>query len=118
MPLAERTPAVSFLCASRLLDLREQDACALTHYGVNFLNDRAFRYIDPAPDMWWLFPTFLVSQGEYRWPAKRVNIGEATDLLIGAAVASAYDDVLHGTGPLASDHLPRALFEVTQRSGR
>lgn len=111
MHLAGRTPAVSFLCASRLLDLREQDACALTHYGVNFLNDRALRFIDPDPDMWWLFPMFRVSQGEYRWPAEHVNLIEATDLLISAAVASAYDDVLHGTGPLASDHLPRALFE-------
>lgn len=68
MHLAERTPAVSFLCASRLLELREQDVCTLTHYGVNFLNDRALRFIDLAPDTWWLFPVFQVSHGEYRWP--------------------------------------------------
>lgn len=111
MHLAERTPAVSFLCTSRLLELREQDVCTLTHYGVNFLNDRALRFIDLAPDTWWLFPVFQVSQGEYRWPAEHVNLAETTDLLIGAAVASAYDDVLHGTFPLASDHLPRAVFE-------
>jgi hypothetical protein len=111
MHLAERTSAVSFMCASRLRDLREEDVCALTHYGVNFLDDRAIRFIDPDRDMWWLFPVFQVSQGEYRWPAEHVNLDEATDLLIGAAVASAYDDVLHGMGPLASDHLPRALFE-------
>ncbi len=111
MHLAERTPAVSFICASHLLELREEDACALTHYGVNFLDDRALRFIDPDRDMWWLFPVFQVSQGEYRWPAEHVTLDEATDLLISAAVASAYDDVLHGTGPLASDHLPRAVFE-------
>ncbi|KNB54182.1 hypothetical protein AC230_02070 [Streptomyces caatingaensis] len=52
-----------------------------------------------------------MSQGEYRWPAEHVNLNEATDLLISAAVASAYDDILHGTGPLASDHLPRTLLE-------
>ncbi|MCF3143504.1 hypothetical protein [Streptomyces platensis] len=111
MHLSERTAAVSFMCASRLLELREEDVCALTHYGVNFLDDRAARFIDPDQDMWWLFPVFQVSQGEYRWPAEHVNLDEATDLLIAAAVASAYDDVLHGTGSLASDHLPRALFE-------
>ncbi|MFD5389458.1 hypothetical protein ACFWMG_31945 [Streptomyces sp. NPDC127074] len=111
MHLAERTPAVSLMCASHLLDLREEDVCALSHYGVNFLGDRAVRFVDPDRDMWWLFPVFQVSRGEYRWPAEHVNLDEATDLLLGAAVASAYDDVLHGTGPLASDHLPRALFE-------
>ncbi|MEV4432714.1 hypothetical protein [Streptomyces sp. NPDC049555] len=117
MHLAERTPAVSFLCASRLFDLREEDACALTHYGVNFLDDRALRFIDPDRDMWWLFPVFQVSQGECRWPAEHVNLDEATDLLISAAVASAYDDVLHGTGALASDHLPRALLEDHKEAG-
>ncbi|MFI8201419.1 hypothetical protein [Streptomyces sp. NPDC085937] len=40
-----------------------------------------------------------------------MSLDQATDLLIGAAVASAYDDVLHGVGPLAFDHLPRSLFE-------
>lgn len=40
-----------------------------------------------------------------------MNIDEATDLLLYTAVASAYDDVLHGVGPLAFDHLPRSLFE-------
>ncbi|TLQ42606.1 hypothetical protein FEF34_04920 [Streptomyces marianii] len=40
-----------------------------------------------------------------------MGLDEATDLLIGAAVASAYDDVLHGVGPLAHDHLPRSLFD-------
>ncbi|WP_157868482.1 hypothetical protein [Streptomyces caatingaensis] len=111
MHLATRTPAVSLLCASYLLDLREEDVCALTHYGVNFLEDRALRFIDPDRNMWWCFPVFQVSQGEYRWPAEHVNLNEATDLLISAAVASAYDDILHGTGPLASDHLPRTLLE-------
>ncbi|WP_328344559.1 hypothetical protein [Streptomyces violaceus] len=111
MHLAGRTSAVSFMCASRLLDLREEDVCALSHYGLNFLDDRAIRFIDPDRDMWWLCPVFQVSQGEYRWPAKHVNIDEATDLLLYTAVASAYDDVLHGVGPLAFDHLPRSLFE-------
>ena len=26
-------------------------------------------------------------------------------------MASAYDDILHGVGPLAHDHLPRSLFD-------
>ncbi|MGW2649234.1 hypothetical protein ACWC2T_31020 [Streptomyces sp. NPDC001393] len=99
------------MCASRLLDLREDDVCAISHYGVNFLKDRALRFIEPGQDMWWLFPVFQVSQGDYRWPAEHVNLDQATDLLLGAAVASAYDDVLHGTGPVASDHLSRVLFE-------
>ncbi|MFF4501569.1 hypothetical protein [Streptomyces sp. NPDC001401] len=111
MHLADRTPAVSLMCASHLLDLREEDVCALSHYGVNFLGDRAVRFVAPDRDMWWLFPVFQVSQGEYRWPAEHVTLDEATDLLIGAAVASAYDDILHGTGPLASDHLPHASLE-------
>ncbi|MFE2519409.1 hypothetical protein [Streptomyces mirabilis] len=111
MHLADRTPAVSFMCASHLLDLREEDVCALSHYGVNFLGERAVRFADPDRDMWWLFPVFQVSWGEYRWPERHVNLDQATDLLLGAAVASAYDDILHGTGPLAFDHLPRALFE-------
>lgn len=46
---------------------------------------------------------------------EHVNLAEATDLLIGAAVASAYDDVLHGTFPLASDHLPRAVSRGPRR---
>lgn len=54
---------------------------------------------------------FQVSRGEYRWPAEHVNLDEATDLLLGAAVASAYDDILHGVGPLDHDHLPRTLFD-------
>ncbi|MER5842599.1 hypothetical protein ABT099_20255 [Streptomyces prasinus] len=53
---------------------------------------------------------FQASRGKYRWPAEHVTLGEATDLLVGAAVASAYDDVLHGVGPLAQGHLPRSLF--------
>ncbi|WP_413801833.1 hypothetical protein [Streptomyces iranensis] len=52
-----------------------------------------------------------LASAAYRWPAEHVNLDEATDLLLGTAVASAYDDVLHGTGPLASEHLPRAVFE-------
>ncbi|GAA3654057.1 hypothetical protein ACG5V6_22960 [Streptomyces chitinivorans] len=111
MHLVERTPAVSLMCASRLLDLREEDVCALSHYGANFLEDRAVRFVNPDRGMWWLFPVFQASRGEYRWPAEHVNLNEATDLLLSAAVASAYDDILHGTGPLASDHLPRALIE-------
>lgn len=87
------------------------DVCAISHYGVNFLHNRALRFIEPGRDMWWMFPVFQVSQGEYRWPAEHVNRDQATDLLFGAAVASAYDDILHGTGPLAPDHLPRAIFE-------
>lgn len=97
--------------APRLLDLREGDVCALSHYGVNFLGERAARFADPDRDMWWLFPVFQVSWGEYRWPERHVNLDQATDLLLGAAVASAYDDILHGTGPLTFEHLPRALFE-------
>ncbi|MFE2972726.1 hypothetical protein ACFXKC_56255 [Streptomyces sp. NPDC059340] len=109
--LSARTPAVSLMCASRLLALRERDVCSISHYGVNFLGERATRFIKPDRDMQWLFPVFQVSQGEYRWPAEHVGLDEATDLLIGAAVASAYDDILHGVGPLAHDHLPRSLFD-------
>ncbi|MFF1794700.1 hypothetical protein ACFVXQ_10850 [Kitasatospora sp. NPDC058263] len=111
MHLAGRTPAISFMCASRLLGLREEDVCSLAHYGANFLDDRAIRFLDPERDMWWLFPVFQVSRGEFRWPTKHVNLDEASDLLIAAAVASVYDDVLHGVGPLGSDHLPHAVFQ-------
>jgi hypothetical protein len=106
MHLSARTPAVSLMCASR-----ERDVCSISHYGVNFLGERATRFIKPDRDVQWLFPVFQVSQGEYRWPAEHVNLDEATDLLIGAAVASAYDDVLHGVGPLDRGHLPRSLFD-------
>ncbi|MET7291264.1 hypothetical protein ABZS79_03735 [Streptomyces griseoloalbus] len=115
MHLAERIPAVSLMCASHLLDLREGDVCALSHYGINCLGDRAVRFVDPDRDMRWLFPVFQVSRGEYRWPAEHVSLDQATDLLLGAAVASVYDDILHGTGPLASDHLPRALSRTADR---
>lgn len=53
---------------------------------------------------------FQVSRGKYWWRAEHVPLEEATDLLVGAAVASAYDDVLHGVGPLAQGHLPRSHF--------
>lgn len=89
MHLSARTPAVSLMCASRLLDLRERDVCSISHYGVNFLGGRATRFIEPDRDVQWLFPVFQVSRGEYRWPAEHLTLDEATDLLIGAAVASA-----------------------------
>ncbi|PSM42896.1 hypothetical protein C6Y14_11945 [Streptomyces dioscori] len=39
-----------------------------------------------------------------------MGLGAATHLLVGAAVASAYDDIMHGMGPLPHDRLPRSLF--------
>lgn len=106
------------MCASRLLALRERDVCSISHYGVNFLCERATRFIKPDRDMQWLFPVFQVSQGEYRWPAEHVGLDEATGLLIGAAVASAYDDILHGVGSLAHDHLPAASSTTSDKSKR
>jgi hypothetical protein len=38
---------MSLMCASRLLDLRERDACSISLYGVNFLGGRAARFIEP-----------------------------------------------------------------------
>ncbi|MFE1028113.1 hypothetical protein ACFW5I_26710 [Streptomyces sp. NPDC058818] len=46
-----------------------------------------------------------------------MTLDEATDLLTGAAVASAYDDVLHGVGPLAHAHFPASRITSLRFDG-
>jgi hypothetical protein len=66
--------------------------------------------------MQWLFAVFQVSQGEYRWPVEHMGGDEATDLLTGAAVASAYDDTCTALAPSpATTFLPSpAVVETVQ----
>ncbi|MDX3542483.1 hypothetical protein PV729_00935 [Streptomyces europaeiscabiei] len=110
---AQRMMGVPLLSSDRLHGERRADVRSISHFGSLLIDMDGYRLLDPeAPDYpWWFFPPLkVINDGVYGWPAKRLSLDEASDLLIGSAISSAYDDVVHGVGPLGRDHLPAAPF--------
>uniref|UniRef100_A0AAU3H2C3 Uncharacterized protein n=1 Tax=Streptomyces sp. NBC_01401 TaxID=2903854 RepID=A0AAU3H2C3_9ACTN len=110
---ARRMMGIPLLSADRLHRERRADVRSISHFGSLFIDIDGYRLLDAeAPDYpWWFFPPLkVINDGVYGWPANRLTLDEATDLLIGSAISSAYDDVVNGVGPLARDHLPAAPF--------
>jgi hypothetical protein len=104
---------IPLLSADRLHRERHSDVRSISHFGSLLIEIDGYRLLDPeAPDYpWWFFPPLkVINDGVYGWPAKHLTLDEATDLFIGCAISSAYDDVVHGVGPLGRDHLPAAPF--------
>lgn len=110
---ARRMMGIPLLSADRLHRERRADVRSISHFGSLFIDIDGYRLLDAeAPDYpWWFFPPLkVINDGVYGWPANRLTLDEATDLLIGSAISSAYDDVVNGVGSLARDHLPAAPF--------
>jgi hypothetical protein len=110
--LADVIPNMTLVFAKELLHERCSNVVALSHFGLNFVGEGALRFItaDMWLDNWWLFAPLRVADGEYLWP-ERIGQDHATDVLIGAAVAAAFDDAIHGVGPLSGRHLPSSLLQ-------
>ncbi|MFG3199804.1 hypothetical protein ACGFYT_27135 [Streptomyces sp. NPDC048208] len=111
--LAQRMMGIPLLSADRLHGERNADIRSISHFGSLLIDIDGYHLLDPeAPDYpWWFFPPLkVINDGVYGWPAKHLTLDEATDLFIGCAISSAYDDVVHGVGPLGRDHLPAAPF--------
>jgi hypothetical protein len=106
----EIIPDMTLAYAKRLHEERRTTPVSLAFYGLNFVGEGALRFVNPeswgTENNWWLFPPLRVSSGQYYWPEASINMDEATDLFLGVAVSSALDDIVHGTGPLSSGHLP------------
>jgi hypothetical protein len=96
----------------KLPEERTTIPCSIPFFGSNFVGEGALRLVRPdnwwIEGNWWLFPPLRVFSGNYGWPIERINQDEATELFLGAALSSALDDILYGTGPLTSSHLPEA----------
>jgi hypothetical protein len=110
----ERIPGMALLCAEKLKEERIQDLGFIAYFGLLCSSADVIRLVDgQSRDYpWWFFPQILVTRnGRVIRPADRINTDEATDLVLGAAFSSAYDDVVHGAGPLSRGHLPREIFE-------
>jgi hypothetical protein len=110
--LADIVPNVTLVFAKELVAERRSSVVALSHFGLNFVGEGALRFItaDMWSDNWWLFAPLRVADGEYLWP-EQIGQDHATDFLIGAAVAGAFDDAIHGVGPLSGRHLPSSLLQ-------
>ena len=93
-----------------LLRERREEIVTLSHFGLIFVDEGALRFVRPdrwwVGGNWWLFPPLEVVDGQYRWPADRIDIDQATTLLCASAVSAAFDDIMLGTGPLTTGHLP------------
>ncbi|MFB9201132.1 hypothetical protein ACFFV7_08030 [Nonomuraea spiralis] len=109
---AQLIPDLTLFYSSRLLRDRRDNPHLLSHYGLNFIDSGALRFVNPTQeDAWWIFPPLRVKAGRYSWPMDRINIDEATNFFFSSAISSAYDDAVHGVGPLSREHLPSAEFE-------
>jgi hypothetical protein len=110
----ERIPAMTLLYAAKLNEERARNARSISHFGPVMTSPDGIRLLDQdAKDYpWWFFPPLRATgDGKVMWPSDRLNIDEATDLLLASAFSAAYDDVVHDTGPLSHDHLPTSMFE-------
>ncbi len=110
---AERIPRMILLFASLLNQERTQDVAAISHFGSYMIDPAGIRLLDPdASDYpWWFFAPFrVINNGVFGWPDKRLDIDASTDLFIGSAISSAYDDIVHSVGPLDVGHLPADCF--------
>ncbi|MER6099156.1 hypothetical protein ABT154_25570 [Streptomyces sp. NPDC001728] len=110
---ARRMMGIPLLAAEQLHNERRADGRSISHFGSLLIDIDGYRLLDPgAPDYpWWFFPPLkVINDGVFGWPAERLTLDEASELFIGSAVSSAYDDVVNGVGPLGRDHLPAAPF--------
>ena len=113
-PLAERFTGMSLLYAAKLSGERERNAGSISHFGSMMTTADGIRLADPERQdyPWWFFPPLRATDaGEFVWPSDRLNINQATDLLLGSAFTAAYDDVVPGVGPLSRSHLPASIFK-------
>jgi len=109
---SEIIPNMVLAYAQKLHEERTTIRCSIPFFGSNFVGEGALRLVRPdswwIEGNWWLFPPLRVFSGNYGWPIERINQDEATELFLGAALSSALDDIVYGTGPLTSSHLPGA----------
>lgn len=113
-PLAERFTGMSLLYAAKLNGERARNAGSISHFGSMMTTADGIRLADPERQdyPWWFFPPLRATDaGEFIWPSDRLNVDQATDLLLGSAFSAAYDDVVHGVGPLSRSHLPASMFK-------
>ncbi|WP_327663645.1 MULTISPECIES: hypothetical protein [unclassified Streptomyces] len=111
--LVDRIPGMTLLFSERLQEERTQDIRSISHFGALWINPDGIRLLRHEDEdfPWWFFPPLQVADdGEYKWTSDRLTIDDATDLLIGAAISSAHDDIVHQIGPLTRDHLPSSVF--------
>jgi hypothetical protein len=111
---SERIPGMSLLYAAKLNEERTRNIRSISHFGSIMTSADAVRLADPNGNdyPWWFFPPLRVTEaGAFIWPSDRLNIDQATDLLLGSAFSAAYDDIVHDTGPLSRGHLPRGMFD-------
>ncbi|MFF7243072.1 hypothetical protein ACFZBU_04140 [Embleya sp. NPDC008237] len=110
---AERIARMTLLFSSLLNRERVRDVRSISHFGSLMVDPDGVRLLDSEADdhPWWFFaPLRVVDSGVLAWPKSKLTMDEATDLFIGAAIASAYDDIVSGVGPLELDHLPAQTF--------
>ncbi|NYE46002.1 hypothetical protein HDA32_001122 [Spinactinospora alkalitolerans] len=112
---AQRVPEVTLFYSADLMHERSKDPSLISHYGMNFVGPGALRLVDPEQDVWSIFPPLRVTEGRYGWPAEDIDIDEATTLLIGSAISSAYDDAVHGLGAPSLAHLPADEFKTDEQ---
>jgi hypothetical protein len=113
-PFSERIPGMSLLYAAKLNEERMRNVRSISYFGSIMTSADGVRLADPEGKdyPWWFFPPLRATDaGEFIWPSDRLNIDQATDLLLGSAFSAAYDDVVYNTGPLSRDHLPAGMFE-------
>jgi hypothetical protein len=112
--VTETIPNATGVYAARLLRERRESPQSISHFGLNFVGKGARRFVDPdnywIGGNWWFFPPLRIINGAYCWPSDLLDIDQATDLLIGSTVSGALDDIVHGTGPLTTTHLPHDVF--------
>lgn len=110
---SDRIPGMLLLFASRLQEERTGDVRSISHFGSLWIDTDGIRLLDHEAEdhPWWFFPPLKVmDNGSFEWTSDRLNQDAATDLLIGSAISSAYDDIVHGIGPLSQEHLPPEVF--------
>ncbi|NEB82226.1 hypothetical protein G3I40_44495 [Streptomyces sp. SID14478] len=113
---SERIPGMTLLFSERLQEERTQDIRSISHFGSLWINVEGIRLLRHTDSdfPWWFFPPLQVADhGEFKWTSDRLDIDEATDLCIGSAISSAYDDIVHRVGPLTCNHLPASIFDDT-----
>ncbi|MEU4383354.1 hypothetical protein [Micromonospora echinofusca] len=110
----EALPNATLVYAARLHQERAETLHTISHFGLNFVGEGALRFVNPDSfgheGNWWLFPPLRVIEDDYCWPSEQMDQDDATNLLVGAAVSAALDDVLYGVGPLHIEHLPLAVL--------
>jgi len=91
--------------SQRLLPVRFEDPCLISHFGQAFRGGEATRMIEA--DSWndAVFPFIQVVDGRF-FSRPSVSRQQASTFLFSVAASAAIDDVVNGVGPLTEDHLP------------